>query len=384
MHPHAVRLVALDTSILGDTCRDLFSRDIPTRIRASTFIKSLREQGVVPVLCWHHVEELLAHNDIAVARDRFRFLQSLPVVAWVRCYGQPGYIGSIVDIFAHEAEVAFGNPALDALGVRNLVRQNLFEYGSGLQAMAVISEYWQLLRPLFRERAERAREIVAISGAKHLDFSKEKVSTFLSGSLRSATESAKVFEWLYNGLQGEISSRGDQRIPDAAAVAANFMREVATEGDDIGESKDDRIQYLSRYGIYPDDLVSDMHMGDVFNLAKFRSRLKIIRKSLNIPWETLVATVGPERIPSALLGNALRQYGQDLPERKGSDLADGHLATLGFYADNTYVDKRTAENMRRATLGDDSIKTLLRHFDKAGPYFGLAKKIKMSGAHPSI
>jgi hypothetical protein len=99
-----LRVTALDTAVLGDTSRDLHSRDIPTRVRASRFLKSLAAQGVVPLLCWHHLEELLGHDDLTVAQNRFRFPQSLPVVAWVSCYDLPDQMGSIVDVLAYEAE----------------------------------------------------------------------------------------------------------------------------------------------------------------------------------------------------------------------------------------------------------------------------------------
>jgi hypothetical protein len=43
---------------------------------------------------------------------------------------------------------------------------------------------------------------------------------------------------------------------------------------------------------------------------------------MSISWPRLTAGVKMERIPSWVIQNSLRKYGQDLPERKGSDLTE--------------------------------------------------------------
>jgi hypothetical protein len=328
------------------------------------------------LLCWHHLEELLGHDDFTVAQNRFHFLQSLPVVAWVSCYDLPDHMGSIVDILAYEAEVAYRNPALDFLGVRDQVRGKLFRYGTGEQALALLDGPWETLRPIFKARATRARELIAISRATHLDFSKEKVSDFLTNPLRTTEGTARAFGWLHKGLHEQIASRGDRRIPDAGAVANGFMRDVVADGLNIGESEAERIEYLRRHEIYASDLKPDTHMGDLFELGMFRTRLKIVQRLLSVPWDELVSVLTPSRIPSALLSNALRRYGQDLRERKGSDMADGHLAALCAYADLSFVDGRTNENIRRAIHADGEVKKLVRHADKAGQYFTIPDRIR--------
>ena len=53
-------------------------------------------------------------------------------------------------------------------------------------------------------------------------------------------------------------------------------------------------------------------------------------------------------LPSRIIGDALKKYGQRRQKRPGSDLNDAHLSALAAYCDVLYVDKRTAEDFRRA------------------------------------
>jgi hypothetical protein len=74
-----------------------------------------------------------------------------------------------------------------------------------------------------------------------------------------------------------------------------------------------------------------------------------------------------KQLPSWIIQSSLRKYGQDLPERKGSDMTDLHLATLAPYA-ITYVDKRTKENFRRASLKSEEFRRLVCETKKASSY----------------
>jgi hypothetical protein len=78
-----------------------------------------------------------------------------------------------------------------------------------------------------------------------------------------------------------------------------------------------------------------------------------------------------ERLPSWLIERALHQHGQVRSERKGSDLNDGYLAVWAAYTDQIYVDKRVAEDFRRALTKDASIGALIGKVSKAAHYVDL-------------
>ena len=374
----ALRLVALDSGLLANLSRDDFSRDIAARAKAMTFKKALTALGLVPLLTWHHLEELLRYKDLDVARARFRFLQSLPAVAWIAGYTDQGLPGSVVDILAYEVAAAVEHPELDASAIRDLVRPKLCVFGSGEQMLAMIDEgRWEYLRVAFEEQEKRSRAIVAISRATHFDVSQERVSTFLNGKLRSPEDTARMLAWLRRSLQDQIATRGDRRIDDPATIASDFMNEITSEGLDLlNGPPEQRIRFLEQYGVYASDIGPDTRMIEVNELGTFRSQLKTANKYLQHPWESLIKVVTPPRIPSWLIVNGLRRHGQDLEERKGSDLTDSYLAVLAAYADYSFVDKRTNENFIRVFRHETQVKALVRHVDKGGLYFGVPEKVQ--------
>jgi hypothetical protein len=76
--------------------------------------RRLLDQGKIPFLSWHHVEELLGIESEASARARIDFLQSLPLIAWMRLPKGPGRPGGTTDILAAEAvavDEGFDRPA---------------------------------------------------------------------------------------------------------------------------------------------------------------------------------------------------------------------------------------------------------------------------------
>lgn len=67
----------LDSSHLGTIARDRFSRNSADREQAERFIDLLIEHGLVPLLSWHQIEELLRHGDDAVVARRVTFIRGI-------------------------------------------------------------------------------------------------------------------------------------------------------------------------------------------------------------------------------------------------------------------------------------------------------------------
>lgn len=374
----SARFISLDTALLGNIARDRYSKDVAKRSRALSFMKSLISLGLVPLLSWHHIEELLKHESIEVATNRFDFIRSLPLVAWIGVHDGSEGVGSIVDIHAHEIVAAFENPSLSAIQIRDLVREKLLRVGPGCEAISHLEDgIWQLLRPVLQERERRARHIVAISQSTHIDVSNEKATKFITGERRSAAEAMAAVDWLRRALGVQISERGDRRIESPEAVAREFMQEVVQEsGGLIQGSVQGAIEQLASWGIDIKDIGPETLMGEIMDLGIFRQQMRGINSRLRLPWDRLVENVRPERVPCWLIVDSIRKHGQDVPERKGSDLNDSYLAVLSAYADFSFVDKRTNENLVRARRKDPVVTSLIRHADRYGLYFELLKSMR--------
>lgn len=92
----------------------------------------------------------------------------------------------------------------------------------------------------------------------------------------------------------------------------------------------------------------------------------MVADARGLPWQTLKRVATPDRLPVTVIEECMRAHAQDQPERKGSDLNDTHLLCLAPYADVTYVDKRTLENVRRARGKVAALDQLFGEVRKAG------------------
>jgi hypothetical protein len=109
LDPTPPRLVLLDTAHLTGWFADRASDQAEGRQRAAAFEARLARENWLPLLTWHHFEELLQHRNTLVAKRRIRALHSLPRLAWVASLGSGG-LGGVVDIMAAEALVACRRP----------------------------------------------------------------------------------------------------------------------------------------------------------------------------------------------------------------------------------------------------------------------------------
>jgi hypothetical protein len=362
-------LLALDSSHLGKLADNARSLHTSQRNTAAAFLRSLSENSRIILLSWHHFEEVLSHDNSDVVKDRIAFFQSLPSVAWIASVQGNDVPGSIIDVSAFEVAEAFSQPRARAIEIRDRVAQELFNYGTGRQA---IEPFIVLLREVpeeFRRRKERTREIVAIAHSTYLDLKKTKVKDWLNGRVRPFRETEERLANMTRLLADDIRQRGDKRISDSETAAKRFIDDIQTTGQKaLTGTKKPSPSALLPEEIDPSEIGPETTLEDIGELAAFRRKLRLVNDYLGLPWPDVKATVTEERIPSGIIQTALRRYRQDHPERKGSELIDRYLACLAPYADVTYVDRRTHEVVTRARRGSVEFANLIKRIEKAGVY----------------
>lgn len=170
-------------------------------------------------------------------------------------------------------------------------------------------------------------------------------------------------------LASEVRTRGDRRIADADAVATEFFQRVTdTAAEFPADARLFIIAGLIAKNIEPSDIGPETTLGHLHDIGIFRGQLKVVAEALDLPWAAIKGRVQPDRFPSWVIGQSLRQFGHDVPERKGSDINDGYLLALAAYADLTLVDKRALENVRRAKAGSAAFTDLVGDVAKAAVY----------------
>ena len=150
---------SIDDAVSGDPARRNAARVLGAR---------MLNQGKMPLLSWHHLEEMLCIDSEANARARVAHLQSMPLLAWMRLPGEREGLGAIVDILATEA-IAFDAGCSSALEVRDEVRTALLRSGRGSDAIGSSNWVWSFARPEMMARRPHMGMVAALGGMRSLD-----------------------------------------------------------------------------------------------------------------------------------------------------------------------------------------------------------------------
>ena len=364
------RLVLLDTSHLTGLAADHSSADPTRRQAAQSFRSTLIAAGWLMLLSWHQLEELIQHRDDELVDRRLQFLRDMPMLAWVSPFDSNSGPGSVIDILATEASAAQSHPEVDVMGVRDLARAHLISFGPGDAAVHEGFRDWRLLREALQERQERTRRTAAISPWRAANIGNTLIGDWLKQPLRDPADATRILNRLRNDLADEITRRGDKRIADPEAMANEFFAEVIGDGSAVATSDNDSpaLQFLLNFGLDLDDIDPAATFDETMDKVVFLRRLRVISEAYGLPLGELRRAVSQSRLPVTVIEYAIRRYGQDQPERKGSDLNDAHLLCLAPYADVTYVDKRTLESVRRARPKDPTFSRLVGKVEKAANY----------------
>lgn len=334
--------------------------------------QKLLDQGKIPFLSWHHLQELLGIENEAKARARIAFLQSLPLIAWMGFPQEQAGLGAITDILSAEA-IAVDAGCNDLTSVRDYVRQLLMRTGPGLDAIGTESWIWDVIRPEILAQRPRADMIAALSSCRFLDES-QTVGQIVVQAKRSPEEIARKMANIHRqAIHEAMAADRNRTSAEARAMADEFVAGVLA----MMPKRDISVRELlvSTYvnqGIDPDEITDECRLSDLSDLATFRTQLRIVAGKTGLSFERL-KMVRMEHLPSWRIIRALREHGQQRDERPGSNLADSYLAVLAAYSDILYVDRRTHEDFRRVLRKEPAIAQLIGAVAKAARYSDMAE-----------
>lgn len=368
------RLVAIDSSHWTHLARAASSPSSAMRKKARRLPEQLLDQGYILTLTWHHVEELLSVDDDALAEARLGYIMELPFLAWVGGVIQNEHPGSIVEIVAAEV-IALRDGTVGLTEVRDHAKARLFQTGTGEEALGPDRWIWRVLRPSLIERNRDARRLTALAPAQFINGS-TTVGSLLEGRIRSLQEARPLLEAMARALSRDIAVGGDLRIEDPAAMATEFLGEVAEMAPwRAGSVWNFIIQTSVARGLDADEITPDMTIDQIGELCVFRSKLRIVAEAIGCEWDALRRTIRMEDCPHWVLETELRRHRQAGLRRSGSDLNDGCLAVLSAYVDELYVDRRVAENFLRARRGSPRLKALAGDVRKASTVFDIPAQL---------
>jgi hypothetical protein len=321
----------------------------------------------IPVICWHHFEELVRHPEEQVTSQRIAFLKSFPYIAWLPSLKLPSHLGSIVDVFDAEVQALASSPNYEILSLRTVIRQGLFRYTSPSEIETF--NLGQEFRPLLEAKAIREQEIASIMHAKEATEGKTKVFQLKNTYTLASQAVQQLLIQQKAGLANDIKNRGDTRISSPQTVANAFTGQVATDLKEIenrgGEPLD---AFLQQFDIPKDDVSSTTTLEEIQRIAVRRKyiRASCERHSLDFTetWDKLRTTM----IPSDFIQAEIRRARKSAARASGSDLSDDYLVSLAPYVDAVIVDKRTCEYLRQCSRRNKMFRDLVGFYAKTSSY----------------
>jgi hypothetical protein len=362
----APRLIAPDSSHWAKWLDAMRSPDPDRRSRAAGLHARLIEQGRIPLLSWHHLEELLGHEDPDRVRARVSALQRLPMIAWLRLPGEEAGLGSIVQILAAEA-IAASEGHLGLIAIRDRARALLLRTGTGEQAIGEHGWVWDAVRPVLRARQDSSAMVAALGPLRTFDDSKT-IGELAKGSIASPEQMRVQFSAIRAAVVEQALRGSDGDRAKAEAMADAFMQRVVGMMPPPGASvRDLLVARLTEQGLDEEEIGDECVLADLSKLGTFRSQLRVIASETGRSFEAL-KQIPLDRLPSRIIDEALRTYGQPREKLPASDVNDAHLAVLAAYCDVLYVDKRTAEDFRQARQKDKRLEGLIGDVAKGADF----------------
>lgn len=362
-------IVAPDTSHWANWIDSLLGADTERRFAARGFHQRLLHAGRVPLLSWHHLEEMLCVENASNAAARVACLQTLPLVTWMQFPGELG-LGAITDVLAAEA-VAFDAGCEDMAAMRDYVRSLLMRTGPAIDAVGHENWVWDVVRPMMMDRRPRQGMVTALSGLRVMDES-QTFGQLASPPMRTPEERNRVMVALHRKALADAQAADPSRTPaEARAIADQFMAEVTAmmPADDV-DPRQLMVDTYVRQRLDPDEVTDDRTIAELSTLATFRTQLRVVAEKTHLSFDRL-KRVRMDSLPTWRIADALKRFGQKRTVRPGSDSHDTALAVLA-YTDVLYVDKRTHEDFRRVVAKAPELATLFGAVEKASRYEDLA------------
>lgn len=314
--------------------------------------KDLFGSNWIPVLYWHHFEELTRHAQEEVAESRIRFLLSLPVVGWVaRADSRTEIIGSVLDLQAHEVKtfLSFNQCNTSTNEFIAATRTSFLKVGKPSD-IPMLSR-WREFRPYVIAMGVKQQEIVSICHASESKHDKVPLSVLNHKGGMSWEQAKPLYLEEFSFFAKGIASKGDKRLSDPGDLAKRFCDLVFSNiANTSAISLPPAEAFAKNFGFSLKDFSKDVTLGEFKEAVTRRKKLEKAIAQLALKAEDVLPKLGNRFLPSEVIVSEIRKSRINAKRASGSDLNDDYLATLIPYLNAVVVDKRTHEHLRQAKL----------------------------------
>lgn len=361
------KFIAIDSSMLGKWAADANSSEPDARKMAGNVFDHILSENWIPVISWHHVEELIRYPDDAVVENRMNFLLTFPYVAWIWTANGSDLIGSVGDVQAAEIQIHL-SAKYDSIKKRCLATRNLLLRFGKPSEISTLS-LWRNLRQYAIDMGKNQQEIASICHSKS-DVDNDTPLSALKGKMTLSYEDAKqACQEEATKMTQELIDRGDKRLSKHDAVAQDFSDQIFPLI--TGESKHGRSAFevlFEQLGYKSNEFPRDITIGEFQDAVVRRKQLEISIQLLGLKIETVWPKLQNYQLPSEKIISEIRRSRKNATRASGSDLNDDYLASMMPYLDAVVVDKRTYEYLMQAKKRNPQIAELIDSMVKVRTY----------------
>ena len=342
------RLISIDTSIFGKLAKDFYSRNREKSDRAKETVKYLNESGLTPFITFHHIQEILQHENKGVVFERWSLISKFPTVAWLCSFEDSRVLGSIYDIHQLEVEHLLESPDPYFNVLRNKFKENLIQYCSGESFVEKFEQVYSEACQLGYMGVKRSKEIESISHLQDKKANDTKLSELNNSVLRSPEEVMRYMSEYEKELVNNLESRGDVKLEDSSKVAREFVEGVVSDAQPLYSSTSASLyeSFVRNAGVRMDQVTPNTTVGELGYLAVYNSKMRQILKSLNVP-ESKAKDIFPNDSTTWVIWKYLDNFMKYEKRAHGSNMIDKHMSVLALYVDIFIVDKRVKECFRQ-------------------------------------
>jgi len=365
------KLISIDTSVFGVIAKDYYSQNKKKSEKAHQVISHLNNEGYVPFLSFHHIREILQHQDDEVVFNRWSLIKKFPTVAWICSSVDENVLGSIVDLHELEVRLLLENKSDHLEKFANLVKSKYIKYSSGEEFI----EHFELLYCQVRELGmidiQRGKEIESLSHVRSKDVDNTRLSELFDSKLRTPEETKEFMKQFESDLVESLTREGDEKLSDPQDVAKSFVNEVLDEGEKLYSSNLTLYEsFVKSAGVRLDQVTPKTTVGELGYLGVYNQKVKQILESLGVPEEREVELSPSEQI-SWIIWKHMDKAMKSGKRASGSNMEDRHMGILALFTDIFTADKRVHEYFRRLSRSEPSIYARMGEVVKLSKYSDL-------------
>jgi hypothetical protein len=361
------KIIALDSSTLGNVARDFASPALTTRCKARAFCTALVDNSVFIAITFTHICELLRHANRSVVQQRLDFLSSIPYLAWLRPYRETWEPGSVVDLLRRELHVIVHDSMRDWRDIVHRV-PDIWQTGTGAEIFRDRAHVWRLVAKEARREGNREPFTASIARTDPGGIKNCTLGELRQLPMRKREEIATYMRSFAKDLTAQLEQHGDRRL-DAKSAANSFAQQTLHRIQAIDALDSDGLSRLLESTQVPSELLTDeLTIAELGKLCIYAAQLETISSELRPFVRLNAATVPLNALPSYVLSRRLVSSQHRAERVSGSDFGDSSLAPLVLYADAIDVDKRTFEYLRQIKKTPSQISDLMQKFFRLSDY----------------